>query len=55
MRERIFTWDEIDRVVKLVKNGKEPDGSFSDDQCNLWSMLVRELADDGRYAWREES
>lgn len=41
-----FTFEQMRDICQLVKDGKWPDGTWSDDECNMWSLL-RE------YFWEE--
>lgn len=41
----VFTFEQVRDVLELVKEHRWPDASWSDDECNLWS-LVREVMDD---------
>jgi len=40
-----FTLEQVRDVLELVKNRQWPDGTYSDAECNLWS-LVREVNDE---------
>lgn len=40
---RTFTWAQVEDVLTLIENGKWPNGQFSDDECNLWSMITSKL------------
>ena len=38
-RGHVFTLEQVHDVVDLVLAGRRPDASYSDDECNLWSLL----------------
>lgn len=46
---RTFTWTQVEDVLTLIENGKRPDGQFSDDECNLWSMITNKLDIDVKF------
>ena len=37
---------EIEDVLELIATKQWPDGHFSDNECNLWSLIRRKLAID---------
>lgn len=39
----VFSFEQIRDVCALLKAGKWPDGTWGDDECNLWSLLSEEL------------
>ena len=34
-----YNYNDIIDIVRLIKLGKYPDGSFGDDECNLYSAI----------------
>ena len=38
-----FTFEQVHDICSLLKEGQWPDGRYSDDECNLWSLIQREL------------
>ena len=41
-----FSMTEIEDVLGLIATKQWPDGHFSDNECNLWSLIRRKLAID---------
>lgn len=42
-----FTFEQVRDICELVKEGQWPDGHYSDDECNLWSLIRQ-------YFWTED-
>jgi len=42
--DAIFSMEEIEDVLVLIANRQVPDGRFSDNECELWSLMKRKLA-----------
>lgn len=42
----IYSYEQVEDVVELVKNKKRPDGNFGDDECLLWELIKTELGCD---------
>ena len=40
---RVYTFDQIYDIVKLVKEDKGPDYHYSDDECRLYELI--------KYGW----
>ncbi len=38
-----FSMAEIEDVLELIATKQWPDGHFSDNECNLWSLIRRKL------------
>lgn len=38
-----FSMTEIEDVLELIATRQWPDGHFSDNECNLWSLIRRKL------------
>lgn len=38
-----FSMTEIEDVLELISQKKWPDVTFSDNECNLWSLIRRKL------------
>ena len=41
----VFTIEQIEDVLGLVLDGKRPDGSYGDDECELWLMLWNNIGE----------
>lgn len=41
--KHVFSMAEIEDVLELVATKQWPDGHFSDDECNLWSLIRNKL------------
>ena len=39
-------FESIDDVCELIKHHKYPNGSFGDDECIVWEIIVRKLGID---------
>ena len=39
----VFDYEQIKDVLNLLKSGRYPDGTFSDNECNLWALFKEEL------------
>lgn len=39
----VFSMAEIEDVLELIATRQCPDGYFSDNECNLWSLIRRKL------------
>jgi len=39
-----FDMSEIEDVLELIATKQWPDGNFSDNECDLWSLIRRKLA-----------
>lgn len=35
----VFTIEQIRDVCKLVKSNRVPNGTYGDNECNLWEVL----------------
>ena len=42
-RGATFSMDEIEDVLELIVTKQYPDINFSDNECNLWSLIRRKL------------
>lgn len=42
-RGHYVTTEQLRDILGLLKDGKWPDGTFSDDECNVWSLIREEL------------
>ena len=40
---QVFSFEQIRDVCELLKAGEWPDGTWSDNECNLWSLLRQEF------------
>lgn len=40
---KTFSMAEISDVLELIVTKQLPDSSFSDNECNLWSLICRKL------------
>lgn len=38
-----FSMAEIEDVLELISTKRWPDGHFSDNECDLWSLIRRKL------------
>ena len=38
-----FSMEEIEDVLELIVTKQYPDIKFSDNECNLWSLIRRKL------------
>lgn len=38
-----FSMAEIEDVLELIATKQWPDDTFSDNECNLWSLIRRKL------------
>jgi hypothetical protein len=38
-----FTFEQVTHLATLAYEGITPDGTYSDDECSLWSELRREF------------
>ena len=43
MNDRTISIERLAAIIGLVKEGRVPDGTYSDDECAAWMMLVREF------------
>lgn len=41
--DQVFYMEEIADVLELIATKQYPDGNFSDDECNLWSLICSKL------------
>lgn len=41
--EDMFTIDQVVDVCRLIANEKYPNGEYSDNECCLWSAIMREF------------
>ena len=41
--DRVFSFEQIEDILDLIANEKWPDGTFGDDECNLWSLIREKL------------
>ena len=39
----VFTFEQISDVCDLVNSGKGPDGTYGDDECVLYELLIRKF------------
>lgn len=37
--DHVLTMAQLYHIASMVVNGKYPDGSYSDDECNAWELL----------------
>ena len=44
-----FDMERLEEIAKLAKKDRCPDGTFSDLECNVWS-LMRDLIEYGKEA-----
>lgn len=45
---KTFSMAEIEDVLELIATKQWPDVHFSDNECNLWSLIRRKLGIDYR-------
>ncbi len=41
----VFTYEQIRDVLGLVKKHEWPDGTYGDNECELWSLIREVLGD----------
>lgn len=43
---KTFSMAEVEDVLELIATRQYPDGNFSDNECNLHSLIMRKLSID---------